>query len=81
LEGTYKGEGNTNLTVNGQYFINFIGEGVDKTIIDGEADYVINTEPFHWGSSDIWSFWVGNGNWVMNITEGSGLITIKDFKV
>lgn len=81
LEGTYKGEGNTNLTVNGQYFINLIGDGVDKTIIDGEAEYVINTEPYHWGSSDIWSFWVGSGNMIMNITEGSGLITIKDFKV
>lgn len=81
LEGTYKGEGNTNLTVNGQYFINLIGEGVDKTIIDGQAEYIINTEPYHWGSSDIWSFWVGHGNRIMNITEGSGLISIRDFKV
>lgn len=34
--GKYTGTGNTNLTVNGDYKINFIGQ---NTIIDGEARY------------------------------------------
>ena len=40
-EGTYKGVGNTNLTVNGSKNINIIGSGIDKTFIDGEAKYEI----------------------------------------
>jgi hypothetical protein len=80
-EGTYKGEGNVNLTVPGDNYINIIGAGVNKTVFDGEAQYIIDTEAYHWYSSDIWSYYKGSGNWVMNITEGTGLITIKDFTV
>ena len=80
-EGTYKGLGNTNLTVNGNYSINFIGSGND-TIIDGEAKYDIDTTEYHWGSSDIWSFYTNNsGNWAMNITRGTGLITISNLTI
>jgi hypothetical protein len=82
-EGTYKGVGNTNLTVNGEYFINFIGDGVDKTIIDGDLNYTINPNPgFVWGSSEAWWPWVNTtGNWFMNITAGNGSFKISDFKV
>ena len=48
--GTYTGVGNTNLTVNGDYKINFIGDGINKTIIDGEAKYTIG-DPGYGGSS------------------------------
>ena len=40
-EGTYKGVGNTNLTVSGTNKINFIGDGINKTIFDGEANYTV----------------------------------------
>ena len=81
LEGTYKGLGNTNLTVNGNYNINIIGSG-NNTIIDGEAKYDIDTEQYHWDSSDIWSFYVnGTGNWIMNITEGSNQIKISNMTI
>ena len=45
--GTYTGVGNTNLTVNGDYKINFIGDGINKTIIDGEVNYTI-------GGASVW---------------------------
>lgn len=51
-EGTYKGIGNTNLTVPGSNKINFIGAGVNKTIFDGEAKYDIQKNGFYWGSSE-----------------------------
>ena len=83
LEGTYKGEGNTNLTVNGEYFINFIGDGVDKTIIDGELNYTLPDDPgFVWDSSEAWWPWRNcSGNWFMNITAGNGSFEITNFKI
>ena len=36
--GTYKGTGNTNLTIDGNKYINFIGDGINQTIIDGESE-------------------------------------------
>ena len=82
-EGTYKGVGNTNLTVNGNYSVNFIGDGVDKTIIDGQLEYTINPNPgWTWGSSQTWYPWVNcSGNWFMNITAGNGLFELSNFKV
>ena len=82
-EGTYTGVGNTNLTVNGNYFINFIGDGADKTIIDGQLNYTINPNPgFVWGSSQTWWPWVNTtGNWFMNITAGNGTFEVSDFRV
>lgn len=84
LEGIYKGEGNTNITVNGTYFINFIGSGTDKTIIDGELDYTINYNSWVWsGSSDEWRPWLSNatGNWFMKITAGNGLFKVTNFRI
>lgn len=82
-EGTYTGVGNTNLTVNGNYSINFIGDGADKTIIDGQLNYTINPNPgFVWGSSQTWWPWVNTtGNWFMNITAGNGTFEVSDFRV
>ena len=82
-EGTYSGVGNTNLTVNGDYFINFLGDGTDKTIIDGELNYTINPNPgWVWGSSDTWWPWVNTtGNWFMNITAGNGSFVVDNFKI
>jgi len=82
-EGTYKGVGNTNLTVNGTYFVNFIGDGVDKTIIDGEANFTI---PDHgntaWGGSGLWDYWRNaSGNWFLNITAGNGSFVVDNFKI
>ncbi|WP_179288744.1 beta strand repeat-containing protein, partial [Methanobacterium bryantii] len=37
LEGTYSGAGNTNITLPGTMNITIIGDGVNKTIIDGES--------------------------------------------
>ena len=79
-EGTYKGLGNTNLTVNGNYNINIIGEG--NAVIDGEARYDIDTTEYHWESSDIWSFYTNSsGNWAMNITKGDGIITLNNLTI
>ena len=79
-EGTYKGIGNTNLTVPGSNKINFIGAGVNKTIFDGEAKYDIQKNGFYWGSSEIWYNYVNaSGNWFMNITPGAGKITFTNF--
>ncbi|RAP45961.1 MAG: hypothetical protein BZ136_08030, partial [Methanosphaera sp. rholeuAM74] len=82
-EGTYKGLGNTNLTVNGEYTINFIGEGINKTVVDGEASFIMGEDTeYHWGSSDIWGeFNNCTGNWFINITEGSGRISLSNFTV
>ncbi|WP_323736523.1 Ig-like domain repeat protein [Methanosphaera sp. ISO3-F5] len=81
-EGTYKGLKNTNLTVNGNNKINFIGAGINKTVIDGEAKYDIDITQFHWDSSDIWAPYVNDsGNWFMNITTGKGNIKISNFTV
>ena len=82
-EGTYKGLGNTNLTVNGNYNINFIGTGVNSTIFDGEADYVIHQQTdagdFYWESSEIWyPYENATGNWFMNITSGTGKVSISN---
>ena len=85
--GTYKGLGNTNLTVDGGKTINFIGDGVDETVFDGEAKYEYNTgdpdDPiFFWGSSDKWIFYKNeSGNWFMNITDGRGQINLKNLTV
>ena len=82
LEGTYKGEGNTNLTVNGEYYINFIGEGVNKTIIDGELNYSILYDEFSWESSEAWLPWTNcSGNWFMNITAGNGSFEVTNFRI
>ena len=81
-EGTYKGLGNTNLTVNGNYNINFIGSHLNNTIIDGEAKYDIDTEEYHWDSSDIWSFYVNSsGNYFMTINQGAGQIQLTNFTI
>ncbi|WP_455644925.1 Ig-like domain repeat protein [Methanosphaera sp.] len=78
-EGVYKGFGNTNLTVYGTNNINFIGSGINKTVFDGEANYTIQEEGYYWGSSSVWKNYVNyTGNWFMNITEGSGSITITN---
>lgn len=45
--GTYKGVGNTNLTVNGNHKINFIGAGINQTILDGEVNYTV-------GGGSVW---------------------------
>ena len=82
LAGNYTGLGNTNLTVNGNYNINIIGEGTDKTIIDGEAGFDIIYSGFYWGSSDIWKNYANEtGNWGMNITQGNGHITLSNFTI
>ena len=82
LAGNYTGLGNTNLTVNGNYNINIIGEGTDKTIIDGEAGFDIIYSGFYWGSSDIWKTYTNEtGNWGMNITQGNGRITLSNFTI
>jgi len=82
-EGTYKGLGNTNLTVNGNYNINFIGS--NDTSIDGEVNYtyhVTQDGDYFWGSSKIWEpYDNGTGNWAMNITPGNGLITISNITI
>lgn len=81
-EGTYKGVGNTNLTVNGSKNINIVGSGIDKTFIDGEAKYEILNEGGNWNSSTTWYPYKNySGNWIMNITEGSGIVTIKNFTI
>ncbi len=78
LEGTYKGIGNTNLTVNGNYNINFIGEGINKTVVDGEVDYSIRSASA-WGQNEYWDTYnLNSGNWAMNITEGTGHISISN---
>ena len=74
-EGTYKGLGNTNLTVNGNYNINIIGEG--NAVIDGEAKYDIKQEllpgEYFWDSSSEWYPYANaSGNYAMNITTGTG---------
>ena len=43
LQGTYTGEGNTNLTVASSLDITIVGDGRDKTIIDGrDLDWFLN---------------------------------------
>ena len=82
-EGTYKGVGNTNLTVNGNYSVNFIGDGVDKTIIDGQANFTIpNHGNTAWGGSGLWDYWRNaTGNWFLNITAGNGSFLVDNFKI
>jgi len=80
-EGTYKGLGNTNLTVNGNYNINIIGEGMNKTVFDGEAKYTINGKTV-WGDSDYWNpYTYKNANYFLTITEGTGHITLSNFNI
>ena len=83
LEGTYKGLGNTNLTVNGNHTINMIGTGMNNTVLDGEAQYVINPNPgYVWGSSEIWYPYINDsGNYAMTITSGSGHISINNLTI
>ena len=77
-EGTYKGLGNTNLTVNGNYNINFIGDGINKTVFDGEVEYTIKGGSA-WGENEYWDYYdLISGNWAMNITEGTGHISISN---
>jgi len=83
-EGTYKGLGNTNLTVNGNYNINIIGR--DNTILDGEVRYDLKKElgsgEYYWESSPEWyPYQNGSGNWAMNITAGNGLISITNLTI
>ena len=83
LTGTFKGVGNTNLTVPGDYKINFIGQ---NATIDGEANYTIketlDTGEYYWGSSTIWYPYLNaSGNWAMNITKGNGHITISNLTI
>ena len=43
LEGTYSGEGNTNLTVASSLDITIVGDGRNKTLIDGrDLDWFLN---------------------------------------
>ena len=78
LEGTYKGIGNTNLTVNGNYNINFIGDGINKTVVDGEVQYTIEGASV-WGQDSYWDYYnLISGNWGMNISEGTGHITLSN---
>jgi len=80
-EGTYKGLGNTNLTVNGNYNINFIGDGINKTVFDGEVEYYINSSAA-WGQDTYWDYYnFTNGNWAMNISEGTGHISISNMNI
>ena len=82
LEGIYKGVGNTNLTVPGTNNINFIGAGINKTFIDGEAKFTIPGEGSVWGGSGFWNVWSNtSGNWVMNISAGEGLININNLTI
>ena len=81
-EGTYKGLGNTNLTVNGNYYINIIGDGINKTVLDGEANYIIHSEGTTWGNDPYWNYYnYTSGNWAFTITEGTGLISITDLNI
>ena len=81
--GNYTGVGNTNLTVNGNHKINFIGEGINKTILDGEANYVIDPNPgYVWESSKIWWPYINaTGNYGMTITKGNGHISIYNLSI
>lgn len=80
--GTYKGKGNTNLTVNGSYNINFIGDGMNKTVIDGDGKYNITPNPgYVWYSTDVWWPYIGSGNYGMTITNGSGHISISNLSI
>ena len=82
LEGIYKGVGNTNLTVPGTNNINFIGAGINKTFIDGEANFTIGGTGSVWGGSGFWNTWYNtSGNWVMNISAGEGIINIHDLTI
>lgn len=79
--GTYKGVGNTNLTVNGNHKINFIGAGINQTILDGEVNYTVGGGSV-WGADEYWNpYTIHSGNWGMNITKGTGLITIKNMNI
>lgn len=80
LTGTFKGVGNTNLTVPGNLTINFIGLG--DAAIDGEVNYTYREGGSVWGGSAIWNSYLnGKGNWFMNITGGNGLITVENFTI
>ena len=85
LEGTYKGQKNTNLTVNGNNKITFIGANINKTVIDGEANYTLHVTQegdFYWESSKFWEpYDNGTGNWIMNITQGTGNIKITNITI
>ena len=79
--GTYTGVGNTNLTVNGDYKINFIGDGINKTIIDGEVNYTIGGASV-WGWDPYFNYYnITGGNWAMNITKGNGHITLSNMNI
>lgn len=78
-EGIYKGEGNTNLTIDGNNYINIIGAGINKTVFDGEAKFTIPGTGSVWGGSGFWNTWTNtSGNWMMNITSGNGIINIQN---
>ena len=61
ITGTFKVEGKGAKTTNIAVYDNNTKLATvssnDNGVFSGEAEYVINTEPYHWGSSDIWSFW------------------------
>ena len=79
--GTYTGVGNTNLTVNGDYKINFIGDGINKTIIDGEVNYTMAGASV-WGWDPYFNYYnITGGNWAMNITKGNGHITLSNMNI
>ena len=80
LDGQFKGVGNTNLTVPGNLYINFIGIG--NSSIDGEVNYTLSSGTGVWGASLEWEpYNNGRGNWAMNITKGTGLITINNLTI
>ncbi len=83
LEGTYKGLGNTNLTVPGDYNINFIGSGINNTVIDGDAQFTLPGKGNEaWGGSAFWNSWSNvSGNWFMNITSGEGQFTVTNMTI
>jgi hypothetical protein len=85
LEGTYQGLKNTNLTINGNHNINIIGSGINKTVIDGQANYtyhITKEGDYYWESSKFWEpYDNGTGNWIMNITTGNGNIKIINMTI
>ena len=84
LDGVFKGQANTNLTIPGDLTINFIG--LNDAKIDGEVNYTIKTQldpgEYYWGSSPIWyPYRNTSGNWAMTITEGTGKISITNLTI
>ena len=75
--GTYTGVGNTNLTVNGDYKINFIGDGINKTIIDGEVNYTVGKASV-WGNDPYFNNYdlVENKNGMLFVPGSAGIYVV-----